>query len=175
MENEMNNEGNNDRRSFLKTAGAALVAASMPVALTAQSNSARPGSSTNNIKQLGLACHPVSVDSLPGIFGQVCYNFQMFAEVDGTGGGFGTLADPVFPAVNSHIKFYSGRTDANDIYIFQGTVANSLDPDLVGKPVTVKVKQLGGDNCDLYLTIGDTPVQSLLLPAVQKVREAARR
>jgi hypothetical protein len=42
---------------------------------------------------------------------------------------------------------------------------------LIGKPVTVKIHFLIDDNCDLSLTIGDTPVQGLLLPAIMKVRD----
>ena len=172
MEKNMNDEENNSRRNFLRTAAAGIVAVAVPTAIMAQSNRPRPGSSQNNIKQLLLAAHTYeSTGSLPGIFGQACYQFQMTADIGGTGGGFGTLSDPVFPLVNSQIQFQSGRTDLNDLFIFQGTVRNSLNPDLVGKQVIVKVKPFSDGTSDLYLTIEDTPLQGLLLPAVQKVRD----
>jgi hypothetical protein len=43
---------------------------------------------------------------------------------------------------------------------------------LIGKSVVIKVKVLPSDNCDVSLTIEDTPLQiGLLLPAIQKVRD----
>ena len=169
----MNNDNNNDRRNFLKTAGAALVAVSLPVAAVAQN--ARPGGSINNLKQMGIACHAFLPDSrLPGVFGQASYQFQMIANLDGSG-GYGTISDPVFTEINSHIEIRSSSRDVNDMYIFQGTVSVSNSSQLMGKEVVVKVQVLSDGNCDVYLTIGDTPVQGLLLPAVQKVRDAARR
>jgi hypothetical protein len=164
-----NTEGNN-RRDFLKTAGAALVAASVPAALVAQPNSG--SRSANNLKQMiifGGVSEPLP--SLPGTYGQVCYQLQMRADIGGTGGGFGTISDPVLGYVNSHVQFQSGRYDLNDFYVFQGTVSRSLDPDLVGKAVTVKVQVLSNDNCNVSLTIANTPVAGLLLPAIQKVRD----
>lgn len=171
----MNNDNKNDRRNFLRTAGAALVAAALPVAAAAQKSDARPGGSTNNMKQMVLfAGGSEPLDNLPGVFGQACFQFQMHANLDGSG-GFGTISDPVFTSVNSHVEIHSGRYDLNDMYVFQGTVRHSQSAELMGKTVLVKVQVLPNDNCNVSLTIGDTPVQGLLLPAIQKVRDAAAR
>ena len=160
-----------DRRGFLKTAGAALAAAAVPTAIAAQSNSGR-GTSGNNLKQMiifGGVSEPLP--SLPGAFGQACYQFQMCADIGGTGGGCATIFDPVFPLVNSQIKMQSGRYDLNDYYVFQGTVQHSMSPDLVGKLVTVKVKVFPADIGDVTISIENTPLIGLLLPAIQKVRD----
>lgn len=166
----MNHE--NDRRHFLKTAGAALVAAAVPTAVLAQKNDARPPSG-NNLKQMivfGGVAEPNP--SLPGIYSQVCFQFQMCGDIGGLNGrGFATISDPVLGYANSHIELQSGRTDINDIYVFQGTVEKSANPDLVGKAVIIKIQVLPSDNCNVTLTIENTPVAGLLLPAIQKVRD----
>ena len=166
----MKNDNKNNRRSFLKTAGAALVAASVPVVAAAQKSDARP-SSGNNMKQMiifGGVSEPL--DNLPGVFGQASFQFQMRANLDGSG-GFGTISDPVFTTVNSHVEIHSGRYDLNDMYVFQGTVRNSQSSELMGKAVVIKVQVLPNDNCNVSLTIENTPVAGLLLPAIQKVRD----
>ena len=171
----MRSNNKNNRRSFLRTAGAALVAASVPTILVAQKEDARPPTSGNNMKQMiifGGVAEPNP--GLPGVLGQSCFQFQMCADIGETG-GFGTLSDPMFSDVNSHIQFDSGRVDINDYYVFRGTCSRSQNPDFVGKAVTVKVKVLADDNCDLSLTIENTPVAGLLLPAIQKVRDKSNR
>ena len=150
------------------------MAASVPTILVAQKDEARTPSG-NNLKQMiifGGVAEPNP--GLPGVLGQACFQFQMRADIGETG-GFGTLSDPMFADVSAHIKFHSGRTDINDVYIFQGTCSRSLNPDFVGKAVTVKVKVMADDNCDLSLTIENTPVAGLLLPAIQKVRDKSSR
>ena len=164
MENQKN------RRDFLRTAAAALVAASVPTVLLAQKDDARPPSG-NNLKQMiifGGVSEPLP--SLPGIFGQASWQFQMVSDTSGSGGGIATISDLFFTEVNSHIKIHSGRLDINDIYVFQGTVERSNSSVLIGKSVVIKVKVLPSDNCDVWLAIEDTPVQvGMLLPAIQKV------
>jgi hypothetical protein len=163
----MNNDNKNDRRNFLKAAGAALVAAAVPAAVLAQKNDARP--SGNNLKQMivfGGIAEPNP--NLPGIFGQACFQFQMQAVLGA--GGYGTISDPVLTAINSHIEIHSGRSDLNDIYIFQGTCRNSQSSEMIGKAVAIKVQVLGDGNCNVSLTVEGTPIAGLLLPAVQKIR-----
>ena len=109
----MNHE--NDRRSFLKTAGAALVAAAVPTAVLAQAKDARTPSG-NNLKQMivfGGVSEPNP--SLPGVYGQICFQFQMCGDIGGLNGrGFATIFDPVLGYANSHIELQSGRLDLND-------------------------------------------------------------
>src|SRR5215203_2273201 len=172
----MKDDNPNNRRNFLKTAGAALVAVSVPAAIAAQKNDNRT-SSANNLKQMivhGGVAEPNP--NLPGIFGLACYQFQMRADFE-TGKGFGTLSDPVYSGINSHIKIHSARRgDENAVYIFIGTTAASNSSELLGKEVTIKVQVLSDDNCSVSLTIGEPNTQAiligLLLPAVQKVRIA---
>jgi hypothetical protein len=170
MEEIMKNDNKNDRRNFLKAAGAALVALSVPVAVAAQKE--EPRLEANNLKQMiifGGVSEPNP--ELPGVFGQACIQFQMRAEIGGR--GFGTLSDPVFSDVNSRIEIHSGRSDLNDLYIFQGAISHSLSPEMVGSRATINVKVLRDGNCNVSLTI-ETANQAiliaLLLPAVQKIR-----
>jgi len=163
----MKNDNKNDRRNFLKTASAALVAAAVPAAVPAQKNDARP--SGNNLKQMiifGGIAEPNP--NLPGVFGQACFQFQMQAVVGGR--GYGTISDPVFTEIDTHVQIHSGRLDLNDMYIFQGTCRNSQSSEMIGKAVVIKVQVFGDGNCNVSLTIEDTPVAGLLLPAVQKIR-----
>lgn len=171
----MKNEGN--RRDFLRTAGAALVAASLPTALLGQKDDARPSSSGNNLKQMLVFCGSAeSVPSLPGIFGQASWQFQMVADLANPCRGSASISDPYFSEVNSQVKIQSVERGVNDLYIFSGTCSHSRQPDLVGKQVTIKVQVLPYDNCDVALTIEDTPLQiGLLLPAIQKVRDKNNR
>ena len=152
----------------MRSAGAALVAASVPLTLAAQSRDARP--SGNNLKQMIIFGGVAEPNPLrPGIYGQACFQFQMQANI-GDRGGCATISDPVFTEVNSQIQIDSGRADINDIYVFRGTVRSSNSSELIGKPVTVKIELMETDNCNVSLTIENTPVQGLLLPAIQKIR-----
>lgn len=160
---KINNVSN--RRNFLKTAGSALVAASVPVAIAAQKDGARTPSG-NNMKQM-IIFGGVS-EPLPST-GQD-FQFQMVMNFE-TGMGHGLLFD-VFTTNNSQVKIFSGRRDLNNVYIFQGTVERSLNSELVGKAVTIKVQTIDtNENCNLTVSIENTPLIGLLLPAIQKVRE----
>jgi hypothetical protein len=166
----MKKDRTNDRRKFLKTAGATLVvAAAAPAAVSAQSNDSRRA--PNNIGRMivfGGISEPNP--SLPGIFGQACFQFQMRADLTG-GFGFAIISDPVFSEINAHIRIRSVMRAANDTYLFRGGTGKTLDAVLLGKKVEIGVRVLDADNCDVSLTIAGTPVQALLLPAVQKVRD----
>ena len=165
----MKNQDN--RRQFLKTAGAALVAAAVPATILAQrSEDARPPSG-NNLKQMAIfggVSEPLP--NAPGVFGQADFQFQMLVDPD-SGVGVATISDVYFSELNSHVKLYSVERGVNDLYIFRGTCLNSRTPEFVGKQVVIKVQILPDDNCDIGLTIEDTPLQGLLLPAIQKVRD----
>ena len=157
----MENDNSNGRRNFLKTAGTVIVAASVPTTVFAKSN---------NIKQMiifGGISEPNPL--LPGVYGQVGFHFQMVADIDGRG-GVGSISDPVVSEINSHILFNYGHRETFDTYRFRGTCARSNSSELMGKPVIVRVQILEADNCNVFLSIQDTPVSSLPLSAVQKVR-----
>ena len=163
----MKKDNTSNRRNFLKTAGAALVAASVPAAVPAQK--AESSETANNLKQMiifGGISEPNP--NLPGVFGQACFQFQMRADIGA--GGFGTISDPVFSDVNSHIEINSGKVDLNDFYVFQGTVSRSRSSEMVGKAVTIKCAVLRDGNCNVSLTVENTPLTGLLLPAVQTFR-----
>ena len=171
----MNNDHKNDRRNFLKTAGAALVAVSVPAAAAAQN--ARPGGTTNNLKQIGIGCHSVAPNpNLPGVFALASVQLQIFADLGG--GGYAVMSDPIVSEINSHIRILSAVQTSNTTFLLKGTIERSQSSELVGKEVVVRTQVFDGDgNCDLSLVIepsAPTPI-NLLLPAVQKVREAARR
>ena len=158
-----------DRRGFLKTAGMAMVAASVPATISGQANTRRPPTQNNLHQLLIAACVAEPNPHLPGIFGLASFNFQMTADINGRS-GVATISDPVFTELNSHIEISYGRTDINDLFIFQGTVKRSQSSELIGKTSTIKVRKLPDGNCDVSLTIEDTGLQGLLLPAVQKIR-----
>ncbi len=164
----MKKNNTSDRRNFLRTAGSALVAASIPVAISAQDAESR--SPQNNLKQMivfGGIAEPNP--SLPGIFGQACFQFQMRADIGI--GGFGTISDPVFTEINSHFKIHSATASGDEryTYVFLGTISESQanTNDLRGKLIKIKVKERPYGNCDVSLTIEGTPVSELLLPAIQ--------
>ena len=113
--------------------------------------------------------------SLPGVLGQTDFQFQMQASIDGPARGIASLSSPYFSEVNSQIGIVSVERVGTDVYIFGGIVKFSRQPDWVGRPMKIKVFICPSDNCDLELTIENTPVQGMLLPAIQKVREAAAR
>ncbi|MBS1796317.1 MAG: twin-arginine translocation signal domain-containing protein [Acidobacteria bacterium] len=163
----MKKDNRNDRRNFLKSAGAALAAAAVPAAVLGLGRTAE---ASNNLKQMLIFGGISGPDpQMPGIFGLACFQFQMSAEIGGS--GFATLSDPVLTDINSHIRISSGRRGGNNIYVFSGIVERSNSSELTGKPVTVRVQVLPDDNCNLSLTIENTPVAVILLPAIQKVRD----
>jgi hypothetical protein len=161
----MKNDNSNGRRNFLKTTGAVMLSAAVPNALLATKASAQ-----NNLRQMivfGGVSEPNPL--LPGIYGMVGFHLTMCADIGGRS-GVGSISDPVVTEINSHILFQSGRRDLNDLYIFQGNVARSNSSELMGKTVIVKVQLFEGDNCNVHLTIVGTPVDSVELPAVQRIR-----
>jgi len=166
----MNNENQKNRRNFLKSAGTVMVAAIVPAVALAQKEESRP-TTQNNLKQLiifGGIAEPNPI--LPGAFGQACFQFQMQANLDGSR-GFAVISDPVVSEINTHINIRSVTRDVNGTYIFRGGTGKTLSAALLGKEVEIRVQILDADNCNVSLTIEDTPVAGLLLPAIQKVRD----
>lgn len=167
----MKNENQTDRRNFLKTAGAALVAASVPAVAAAQPNEKSRTAAQNNLKQMiifGGIAEPNP--NLPGAFGEACFQFQMRADLI-SGFGFAVISDPVVSEINTHLHIRSFVRDANGTYIFRGGTGKTLSAVLLGKQFEIRVQVLDADNCSVSLTIENTPVAALLLPAVQKIRD----
>lgn len=169
------NENTNDRRNFLKAAGAGLVAASLPLGGLAQEMSDEKEEEAANRAQ------PVYLNgcgwnrSLPGVYGQACFTFEMRAEIGGT--GVGTIRDDVYPEVNSQFSVTTATRRGNDLF-FQGEIIASRSPQLLGKRVTITARNLGNgqgrasiyiesDEDNLVVIAIIAILIGLLLPAVQ--------
>lgn len=163
----------NDRRNFLKTSGAALVAASLPLAAAAQKNETEDGR--------GNRPQPIYLNgcgwnrNLPGVFGQACFVFEARAEVGGT--GVGTIRDDVYPEINSQFRIDSVIRQ-RDHYKLSGEITASRSPDMVGLLVTIDAESIGRGQGRASITVeseGENLVViaiiavliGLLLPAIQ--------
>ena len=158
----------NDRRSFLKTTSAALVAASIP-SLAA----ATPNDTQQVFYGHGMAWNP----ELPGIFAQLRLTFDIAVRLGGT--GLGTFGDDVNPEFNSHFKINSTVKQGN-VHTFEGEITAARDPAMVGMPVTI-VAEVEGSTTGVTITLGTHTFKGaglvviaiiavligLLLPAVQ--------
>jgi hypothetical protein len=177
----MKNENKNDRRNFLKAAGASLVAASLPLAVTAQKQTDKLEEDAGNQPQ-PVYLHGCGWNrSLPGVFGQACFTFEMRAEIGGT--GVGTIRDDVFPEVNSQFQIHSATRSGRNEYFFQGAIIASRSPDLVGKRVTIVARNLGdgigrasilveSDEDNLVVIAIIAVLIGLLLPAIQRTPQS---
>jgi hypothetical protein len=163
----------NDRRDFLKAAGATLVAASVPTIAAAQHNDEKDVASTNQ--------YPIYLNGcgwnreLPGILGRACFVFEARGNVNGT--GFGTIRDDVYSEVNSQFAISSVRRHGRT-YTLLGQITDSQTPAMVGMRVRIDAESTGAGTGRAALTIqsdGDDLVviaiiavlMALLLPAVQ--------
>jgi hypothetical protein len=158
----------NDRRNFLKTTSAALVAASIPsVAAATQENTQQV------FYAHGMAWNP----ELPGLFGQLRLTFDIAVRPGGT--GLGTFGDDVHPEYNSHFKINATAKQGN-VYTFEGEVTAARDAAMVGMPVRI-VAEVEGSTTGVTITLGTHTFKGaglvviaiiailigLLLPAVQ--------
>jgi hypothetical protein len=138
----------NDRRDFLKTGAAALVAASAPVMATAQ-HSEKGDDSHNQPRPIYLnGCGWNR--SLPGVFGQACFVFEARAEVGGT--GVGTIRDDVYPEINSQFRIDSVTRQGRH-YRLRGEIIASRSPELVGMLVTIDAESLGSGEGSASITV----------------------
>src|SRR3989442_10929133 len=104
-----------DRRSFLKGAGAALLAAA------AVPEAAKGEMSKDMIYISGLVSNP----SLVGLAGELILNIYLVVSAEGT--SFGAMSDVVHPAVNSHLAVQETYRQGNH-FRFEGEVIRSNDP-----------------------------------------------
>jgi len=153
----------NDRRNFLRTGGAALVAASLPLSLMGQKEENeildRPENHSRPIYLNGCAWNR----SLPGVFGQACFAFEARAELGGT--GVGTIRDDVHPEVNSQFQITRADRVGGNRYRLEGEIIFSLSPQLVGNHVTINAESIGNGQGRASLTI-ESPDDNLVVIAI---------
>jgi hypothetical protein len=164
------NEANiTERRNFLKTTSAALVAAASVPSVAA----ATPNDTQKVFYAHGMAWNP----ELPGIFAQLRLSFDLAVRLGGT--GLGTFGDDVHPEFNSHFKINS-TTKHGNVHTFEGEITAARDPAMVGMPVTI-VAEVEGSTTGVTITLGTHTFKGaglvviaiiailigLLLPAVQ--------
>jgi hypothetical protein len=173
--------GANDRRSFLRVAGAGLAAASIPAAAAAMTGSQKEDEALSHDRSKAIYLHGCGWNrALPGVFGEVCLSFDIRAELGGT--GVGTLRDDVRPEVNSQVHINS-VTKHGDEYTLEGEVIAARDPANVGRPITIVALSLGDGKGSATITIGTAGPSpnlvviaiigvliSFLVPAVQSIR-----
>lgn len=98
----MKKENTTNRRNFLKAGGAMLATTALPAAVLAQKDETEAANSNNN--PLPIYLHGCAWNSsLPGVFGQACFSFDVRADIR-TGMGLGTIRDDVHPQVNSQFQ-----------------------------------------------------------------------
>jgi hypothetical protein len=147
MKNSVISKEKSNRRTFLKTAGAALAAA--PALLEqAQAEEAQ----AEQPPALIIYSHGMVWNTaLPGVAGELLITFDVRAVIGGT--GLGTFADAVHPGINSHVAF-NLATRQGDVYTLEGTVIRSNDAANVGSAVTV-VAEVFGEDTIAHIQIGD--------------------
>jgi hypothetical protein len=141
MAKRMKAANSNDRRNFLKTTGAALVAASIP--------SAAAGT-PENTQQVFYAHGMVWNPELPGIFAALRLTFDIAVRPGGT--GLGTFGDDVHPEFNSHFKITSTAKQGN-VHTFEGEITSARDPAIIGTPLSI-VAEVEGTSTGVTITLG---------------------
>src|SRR5687768_9989537 len=163
MEKQMKKTEQNNRRDFLRTSGAALVAASLPISLMGQQDKKSTTEDRDN------ATGPVYLNgcgwnrSLPGVYGQACFAFEARAELGGT--GVGTIRDDVYPEVNSQFQITRAERVSARGYSLQGKIIASRTPQLIGNLVTINAESIGNGQGRASLTI-ESPDDNLVVIAI---------
>lgn len=141
MTKRMKTGDSSDRRNFLKTTSAALVAASVPsVAAATQENAQKV------FYAHGMVWNP----ELPAPLAALRLTFDIAVRPGGT--GLGTFGDDVHPEFNSHFKINSTAQHGN-VHTFEGEITAARDPAMVGTPVTI-VAEVEGATTGVTITLG---------------------
>ena len=170
-----------NRRDYLKTTGAALLAAgSFPVQVGAQEE--RAADDAEVLYGHGLVWNR----DLPGRDGELQLAFDLRVNL-ATGQGFGTANDAVHPDENFNFSITETKTTRlrqhEHRYTMTGVVTEAADINNVGLPVRI-LAQTRGDATAVAIAIGERAFAgaglvviaiiailiAMLLPAVQKVR-----
>jgi hypothetical protein len=175
----MKKENTTNRRNFLKAGGAMLAAAALPASALAQKDEKEETeSNAGNNNPLPIYLHGCAWNrSLPGIYGQACFSFDVRADIQ-TGAGLGTIRDDVHPQVNSQFQINSVQRRGKE-YTLQGVIVASRSPELIGKRVNIVAEWIEEDQGKASITIeseGNNLVViaiiavliGMLLPKVQK-------
>lgn len=176
MNKENTTKNSTNRRNFLKAGGALLAAAALPASVLAQKDETESNANSNAPQPIYL--HGCAWNrSLPGIYGQACFSFDVRADIR-TGAGVGTIRDDVHPQVNSQIQINSVQRRGKE-YTLNGVIVASRSPELIGMRVTIAAESLDDNQGKASITIesdGNNLVViaiiailiGMLLPKVQK-------
>ena len=170
---------NVSRRNYLKTAGSALLGASVLPALGAN-NQRRDDGDADVLYGHGMVWNR----ELPGVAGELNLSFDLRVNME-TGAGFGSASDPVHPEWNIHFAIDSVQQEKlrhrNKRFTMTGVVTKANNPENVGLPVRI-LAETRGDTTAIAIALGEMAFAGaglvviaiiavligLLLPAVQK-------
>jgi hypothetical protein len=146
----MKKENTTNRRNFLKAGGAMLAAAALPASVLAQKDETE--ATTPNTNPQPIYLHGCAWNrSLPGIYGQACFSFEVRADIQ-TGAGLGTIRDDVHPQVNSQFQINSVQQRGKQ-YTLQGVIVASRSSELIGMRVSIIAESLDDNQGKASITI----------------------
>ncbi|HMO81395.1 MAG TPA: hypothetical protein PKD24_11450 [Pyrinomonadaceae bacterium] len=151
------------RRKFLKSAAATLVAASVPV--TAATKGGRGGDdNVSGNQKSDVYLHGCAWNrDLPGVFGRACYTFEVRAKVGGT--GVGTIRDDVYSEINSQIQI-NRVTRRGKTYTLEGEIVASRSPQMVGMDVVIAATSSGNGAGSAAITVSSRESADLVVIAI---------